>query len=79
MDLAGGVVSDCALLNGPGADLIGTDGEETNQAKRFESGVDEFARGGFGNAQISHKLLLTFGVQLRQLIFELRADADYGR
>ena len=58
-------------LDGPGADLVGADGEEANQAKRFVAGVDEFARGGFGYAQIGHKLLPAFGVELRKLIFEL--------
>ena len=77
VDLAGGLGSLGAPLDGPGAALVSARGQEGHQAQQCVAGLDQPVQAGLGNAQLLHEHGLLVGiVQLGDVGLQLGADGQ---
>ena len=77
VDLAGGLGSLGATLDGPCTALVGAGGQEAAQAQQSVAGLDQAIQTGLGNAQLLHEHGLLVGiVQLGNVGLQLGADGQ---
>ena len=77
VDLAGGLGSLGAPLDGPGAALVGAGGQEGHQTQQCIAGLDQTIQAGLGDAQLLHEHGLLVGiVQFGNVGLQLGADGQ---
>ena len=77
MNLTGGLRGFCALLNRPGPALVGTGGEEGDEAQQGVAGLNQPVEAAFRHAQLLHEHgLLLRVIQLGDVRLQLGADGQ---